>query len=143
MDDETLKLGYEVKRLSCLMRQDLDRQLSECIPGLTSMQARIIGYLHHAKEPVYQRDLEQIFQIRGSSVTSLLQLMEKNGWIVRSHVAHDARLKRLELTPQAMEINRRIQEGIGLHEERVRKGLTAEEIETFLAVIQKIEQNLV
>ena len=143
MDDEKLKLGYEVKQLSRLMRYDLDRQLSECVPGLTSMQARIIKYLSdHAQEAVYQRDLERKFEIRGPSVTSLLQLMEKNGLIVLSRVSHDARLKRLELTPKAVEINQRIQKSICRHEERIRMGLTKEEVEHFLSILHKIKQNL-
>lgn len=143
MEAEERKLGYEIKQLSCLMRHDLDRQLSKCVPGLTSMQARIIGYLsNHTQEPVYQRDLEREFEIRGPSVTSVLQLMEKNGLIVRSHVSHDARLKRLELTPKAVAVNQRIRKGLSEHEKRIREGLTEEEVSAFLSVLSKMKKNL-
>lgn len=142
LEDEK-RIGYEVKQLSCLIRYDFETQLSQQEVGVTCMQAWIIGYLSRSGQtPVYQRDLEHEFQIRGSSVTSLLKLMEKNGLIVRSRVSHDARLKRLELTPKAIEIHRKIQESIRQHEERLRTGLTEEEVAVFFSVVHKIKQNL-
>ena len=47
---------------------------------------------------VYQRDIEQWFNIRRSSVTALLQGMAQDGFITRCAVEKDARLKRLVAT---------------------------------------------
>ena len=64
------------------------------------MQGWIIGYLYQNRDKeVFQRDIQEQFSIRRSTVTGILQLMEKNGLITRSSVERDARLKKLELTP--------------------------------------------
>ena len=52
--------------------------------GLTSIQTRILGHLRHAQKEnkdVFQRDIEEVFRIKRSSVTSVLQTLEKKGLI--------------------------------------------------------------
>lgn len=50
---------------------------------------------------VYQKDIEEEFQIRKSTATGMLQLLEKNGFIVRESEKKDARLKRIIPTKKA------------------------------------------
>lgn len=78
---------------------------------LTDSQSRILHYIadESKKQDVYQRNLENEFHVRRSSITSLLQQLEKNGLIERVSVQSDARLKKLILT----EKGRMIQEEIG------------------------------
>lgn len=72
----------------------------------TPMHGWIIEYLYrHRDEPVFQRDIEREFSITRSTVTNILQLMERKGYIQRL-MPQDARLKQLVLT----------EEGIRLHE---------------------------
>ena len=80
--------------------------------------------------------------MRRSTATGILQLMEKNGLITRSPVSHDARLKKLTLTPKAIEQHQRIVKGIRTVEERVSQCLTPEERRTFLGLCEKIAANL-
>ena len=51
--------------------------------GLTTMQNRILHYIlmKSLERPVYQKDIEKEFRISKSTVTEVLQLMEKNGFI--------------------------------------------------------------
>ena len=73
------------------------------------MQRWVIGYLsEHEGKDVFQRDLEEEFSVRRSTATGILQLMEKNELITREPVSHDARLKKLVLTPKAIEIQKRL-----------------------------------
>ena len=75
----------------------------------TPMHGWIIGYLYrHRDTPVFQRDIEREFSITRSTVTNILQLMERKGYIERRSVPQDARLKQLVLT----------EEGICFHERR-------------------------
>ena len=151
MQGKEIRLGCEIRKFARAINQHLEKLLAEKadelghmqVGGLTYMQARVITYLSRNRDrAIYQRDLEQEFQIRGPSVTSLLQLMEKNGLIVRSRVSHDGRLKRLELTKRAIEIDQIIQECVARHEEALRSGLTQGETEQFFFLMQKMEQNL-
>ena len=60
----------------------------------TPMHGWIIEYLYrHRDEPVFQRDIEREFSITRSTVTNILQLMERKGYIQRLSVPQDARLK--------------------------------------------------
>lgn len=67
----------------------------------TPMHGWIIEYLYrHRDEPVFQRDIEREFSITRSTVTNILQLMERKGYIQRLSVPQDARLKQLVLTEE-------------------------------------------
>ena len=48
----------------------------------TGVQSWIVRYLYdHGEEDVFQKDLESQFSVRRSTMTTILQLMEKNGLI--------------------------------------------------------------
>lgn len=139
------KIGFEVKILSNLIKRSInDHMIRTGVEGLTGLQAMIIGYIFHHSQTrnVYQRDLENEFNIRRSSVTGVLQLMERNGLITREHVEHDARLKKLELTPEAIKIHNSIKQAIIEVEKKLRKGLSEEELNSFLATLDKIKKNV-
>ena len=101
-------IGKMLRILSNLIRRKIENELSQRGMELTSSQARIIGFVYHEMQirNVYQRDIEIEFDIRRSSVTNILQLLEKNGYISRVGVDEDARLKKIMLT----------EKGIGIHE---------------------------
>lgn len=68
----------------------------------SQLQGGILGYLYdHREEAVYQRDMEREFRISRATATNTLQVMEKNGLIVRKNQDKDGRLKRIFLTPEA------------------------------------------
>ena len=76
----------------------------------TPMHGWIVEYLYaHRDAPVFQRDIERDFSITRSTVTNILQLMERKGYIERRSVPQDARLKQLVLT----------EEGIRFHEKTI------------------------
>ena len=50
-----------------------------------------------------QKDFEQQFNIRRSTASNILALIEKNGLIQRESVPYDARLKKIVLTDKAIE----------------------------------------
>lgn len=117
-----------------------------CLPPgeqITPMQGRVIGYLiRHSDQDVFQRDLEQEFQIRRSTASAIVQGMERNGLIRREAVAQDARLKKLLLTPRAEAFNERFLRAMEEVEAVITRGVTREELEAFFSVTAKFEQNL-
>lgn len=86
------------------------------------------------KTEVYQKDVEEFFYLRRSTVTQTLQAMEKNGLIRRSSVARDARLKKLELTEAGQALEAQIHTRVMQMEQRLRESLTEEEITQFLSI---------
>lgn len=145
--DRRREIGFEIKTLSHLIKRRVDSYAAEChIEKLTGMQGWIIGYLYdHTEEQkldVFQRDIEAEFSIRRSTATGILQLMEKKGLIRREPVASDARLKKLTLTPRAVEHHQAITRMIQATEARLSNGLTDEEVEAFFAIAEKIKKNV-
>jgi len=138
-------IGFVVKTLSNQVKRQIDIGVSKCdIDNITGMQCWVIGYLcdNAEKKDIFQRDVEIEFNIRRSTATGILQLMGKNGLIIRESVSCDARLKKLILTEKALGIHRKIEVQINLVEQRIAKGLTEDEIETFFQLVSKISKNI-
>lgn len=107
------------------------------------MHGWIMGYLHHNQEKaVYQKTIESNFNIRRSTVTAILQLMEKKGYIKRSAVEGDARLKQLSLTEQGTAIAVKTKAMIGNMESKILEGVDPEQLEIFYEVAQKLITNM-
>ena len=129
----------EVKCISNLVHQELNGATHRG----TIMQKMFLGYLDaHEGTPVYQKDLEAAFHIRRSTASGILQIMVRDGLLVREPVEGDARLKRLVLTPIAMEQLAEMQQDILQVEQKATKGLTAEERKTLLSLLDKVITNL-
>lgn len=138
-------IGYEIKSLSLLIGRYLRERLDKRDLGsVTGIQGMIIGYLYdNANEhEIFQRDIEREFHIRRSTVTGILKSMEASGLVTRESVDYDARLKRLRLTPKAITIHRIVIEELNQVEDKLRTGLSDDEIEIFLRIIDRMKQNI-
>jgi MarR family transcriptional regulator, repressor for mepA len=137
-------IGFEIKVLANLIKRNLDDStLDDGEDGLTGMQGWIIGYIRsNADRAVFQRDLEKYFNIRRATVTGVLQGMERNGLIVRESVEHDARLKKIILTPKAVTLLEQIVNRFNEFENKLRSGLNEEEIAAFFTIAEKLKRNL-
>lgn len=142
---ETKKIGFEIKTISNLMKRRAEKSTTlKNAQKLTGMHSWVIGYLYHNrdKKEIFQRDIETEFSIRRLTVTGILQLMEKNDLIVRESVDYDARLKKLVLTPKAIALHETIEKEISEFETLLVKGLTEEEINSFLSTLEKMKKNI-
>ena len=133
-------VGGEIRVLSNLIKRCMDDGMP---PETTGMQGWIIGFLHRNEDrDMFQRDVEAEFNIRRSTATGILQLMEKNGFLLREPVAYDARLKKLVLTPKALAVHEGVISRIRATEARITKDVTPEELEQFFANTAKFRRNL-
>jgi DNA-binding MarR family transcriptional regulator len=107
------------------------------------MQFAIVSYLakESAERDVFQKDLEQKFDIRKSTVTGILNTMERDGLLLRETVPYDARLRKMILTDKALQAKQNTEQVIDSVESQLSKGLTEEEITTFLSILEKISKN--
>lgn len=137
-------IGFQIRTLSHLVKRNVDQSAfsgEENQP--TGVQGWIIGYLYENRDKeIFQRDIQNQFSIRRSTVTGILQLMEKNGLITRSSVERDARLKKLELTPCAIDLHERLGRSVRQVEARLDSCLTPQEKQEFLRLCQKIRASL-
>lgn len=146
MEEKKRIVGRDVKCLSNLVRRVhfASPFFKEC-ENLTGMHSYVLGYLsvECEKRDVFQKDLEAVFEMRRSTASEILKLMEKNGLITRQPMERDARLKKIVLTDKAKEISTNIEKTFKETEKKLIEGITQEELDSFYAVYDKIKANLV
>jgi len=109
----------------------------------TQLQGGILGYLYHNSDrPVYQRDLEKEFRISRATATNTLQVMERNGLVVRQAMDKDARLKRIRLTSEAYANHRQIEEHMEMMERRMQQGMSQAEVSELHRMLGVLLKNL-
>lgn len=137
--DQPYEIGKDVIVTSKILRRYIDRQVpSEAVSGV---QERILGKIvmkARMGEALYQRDIEAEFQIRGSSVTSILQLLERKGLIMRESSKTDARCKRLLPTEEGIRVHDRVCSKITQVEAGMLSMFTEEELAVFQEVMRKL-----
>ena len=109
----------------------------------TPMHGWIVEYLYaHRDAPVFQRDIERDFSITRSTVTNILQLMERKGYIERQSVPQDARLKMLVLTEKGRGFHEKTMLSLHQTDEFVAGLLTEEENAELLRLLNKLKEGL-
>ncbi len=136
-------IGPDIKTFFNLLKREAEH-ISLCnAPSLTMMQSWILVFLYENREKeIFQRDIEAEFQIRRSTVTGLLQLLEKNGYIRRVAVKQDARLKKLILTEAALQAQQKTVAHFSQLEQKMVEGINEEQLEIFCQVLTKMKANL-
>lgn len=132
-----------VARLSCIWRRVMEREMRDL--NLSSIQSRMLGHLYirsQRREKVFQSELEEEFKIRKSSVTSVLQTLEKKGLVRRAGVPGDGRRRELILTEAGIASQQVVLERLDHMEKQIEDALTEKELDTFLICIHKIETKL-
>ena len=137
-------VGWEIGRLANTFHRTLHNCHADSFPeGITGTNIRIIRFLAaHPERDVFQKDIEEEFSVRRSTVSKVLALMEDKGLIERKSVASDARLKRLVLTARGEEIFRITTDAANATESQLTKGLSNEELDQFRSLIGRMMQNL-
>ena len=109
----------------------------------TPMHGWIIEYLYrHRDTAVFQRDIEREFSITRSTVTNILQLMERKGYIERQSVPQDARLKKLVLTEEGTRFHEKTMLSFHQTDDFVAGLLTEEENAELLRLLNKLREGL-
>lgn len=142
MKDENYPMR-EIVNLSRIWHRVIESRMADL--GLSSIQCRMLGHLYFqasSGKKVFQRELEEEFKIRKSSVTSVIQIMEKKGLIRRIQVPGDARKKELVLTKQGIAVQETVIKRLEQLEEMVNEVLGAEERRLWFSCIRKIETRL-
>lgn len=142
--DPQKNIGFQLRLVTNLIKRQLEQHMrQQNYEKLTRMQGFIIGYLYRNRQrAVFQRDIEAEFSVQRSTVTAMLQVMEKDGLITRSPVEGDKRLKRLQLTPKAVSRHECFEQGVSVLERQMQNGLSQQELEGFFNTLQKIKANL-
>ncbi|MBQ7118046.1 MAG: winged helix-turn-helix transcriptional regulator [Clostridia bacterium] len=138
------KIGFELHRSSRIVKRYMDKDASKSyVEKITGTHGWVIGYLYNNRHrDIFQKDFEKEFNIRRSTASKLLSLMESNDLIKRESVPYDARLKRIVLTEKALEVQCIVEKAFAKMEEKIKEGITDEELEIFFRVLDKVNKNM-
>ena len=105
MKEEDRKIGPEIHCTDLKLSRNLSAHVRKSgVDEVTMMHGWIIRYLYENREQdIFQKDIEQRFAVGRSTVTNLIQLMEKKGFVKRESVKQDARLKKVILTEKGVQ----------------------------------------
>ena len=145
MDQEYKMIGAEIRMVNHLLTKRLEKNVRAAgIDEVTLMHGWIMRYLYeNREEAIYQKDIEKHFSIGRSTVTSIIQIMEKKGYITRQAVVGDARLKRVLLTQKGIVTHETIEGLIVQMNREMLKGIEEEKLQNFMEVLLKIKENVV
>ena len=135
------KLTGKQERLNRLMNLHFATYFEDLT--LTSTQALALEYIMIKVEdgPVFQKDLEIFLSVRGSSVVSLINNLERDGYIRRVTADFDGRFKSLVPTQKALDMKKEISERIGEYMESLFVGIPEKDLKIFESVIDKMTDN--
>lgn len=145
INKEKLKLGLDISKINHIISRKMDASVISAIDdNLTISQAYVIDFIcNEGKDKdVFQKDLESVFDLKRSSISLMLNNMEKNGLIERMLVKEDGRLKKIVLTEKSIKIYEKISDAIDLIENKLSENITEEEVKVFQNVLNKIRNSL-
>ena len=143
MKDETTSCSYFIRNIAHLMANMQNRCLT--MFGLTNQQARILMYIDkniRKQRNIKRKDLENFLNLKGSSVTSLMHGLEKNGFIERAQSSKDARRKELVLTSKAKSLIEQMDLIFEATDNQLQEGMSEEEKMTFRLLLGIAHNNI-
>lgn len=135
-------VGRVIAILSNQIKRYIDRTASA--HGMTGAQGRVLHFilLRSKDGEVFQKDIEEEFNLRRSTASGILQLMEKNGMIRRESVPYDARLKSIKRTEKAMKLQEQVIADIQDLEAALTQNLEQDDLQIFFKVMKQMTKNI-
>lgn len=135
------KLMEEFDKLNRKMKRYFDSFFDGT--KLSGIQGLILQYLlvETERRDVFPKDLEEFLEVKGSSVTSLINTLERKGYLVRESLSTDARYKKLVLTDKTYAMKSIINSSVMNYMSSMFQGISDEDLKTFEYVILQMTKN--
>ena len=144
-EDRPLYIGGLLRELTIAVHRNIGVELSEHELGdMKGPQSMALGYLIHAsaQDEIYVKDLEKYMKIRKSTASELVSRLEKNGYVKTEKSQKDGRLKRLIVTEEGHAARDRILQFLQARDDRLVAGLSKEEVDTLVNLLNRLIQNM-
>lgn len=134
---------FNIKKINNKVFQIMAKDASEKnIPRMSSTQLVIVDYLLAHNKKAYQKDIEKDLNMTRATISGVLKTMEKNQIINSKPSIEDSRTNEISLTEISKERHLESKKKMNEIENVIRKDITEEELEIFMQVIYKIENNM-
>ena len=137
------EIGHELRVIQRMIHHRVEKHRAAHGDTLTFVQTRTLYFLQdHSNEDLYQKDLEKVLNIRRSTATEILNVLERDGYIERLNVEKDKRLKKLVVTQKAKDLSERMCRDIEQMELTLSKNIAQEDLDVFFKVMNQMKMNL-
>ncbi|MEI2400327.1 MarR family transcriptional regulator [Paenibacillus sp. FSL H8-0259] len=120
------------------IRSMANARLSEL--GLNAQQGQMMGYIfEHQDKGVIQKDLAEHFNRKGATITSMLQGLEKKGYIKRVIPEDNERQKKIYLLKKGSDLVEEFNTIFMEVEKSIIQGLTEAESESLRKLLIKVK----
>ncbi len=132
------KIGKLIHIVDIKMKRRIDHLAAEF--DLTSVQFFVLEWIYFAakERDVFQRDLEAALDVRRSTISNILKLLEGKGYVARENVSEDARLKKLALTPAGVRIYEEFKAHLSAMAAEESRHFSKEEMDMLISLLKRL-----
>ena len=142
---EKKSILYQINLLNkLLVRNFLIDDKNNIISGITPTQMQIIEYiLEKSDKDIYQKDLEDVLNLRRATVSGVLKTMEKNELTKRIEYGDDARTKKIVLNDKTYQLFLNGKKKIKSIEKVLLNNITKEDLSDVYRVLNSMNENII
>lgn len=138
--DKQNSIGLYIKLIHNIMIANLDTSLKHF--DVTFSQMELLHLLKSRGGTMHQKQIEDIYGVKHTSVIGILQRMEKKGYLKVSVDSQDRRRRIVTLTENAIDFFEEAERRRMEMELKLTNALSLEERETLLILLRKLYKNL-
>ena len=137
-----ISIIHELKDINSLIFRRISARYREMGMEVTPVHAKIIMFIYNSDRPICQKDLEEPISCNKSSLSTVINTMEKNGLLCRVSSLDDSRINYLNLTDTALKIAEFLRKDREVIETELFNGISDNEKDVFYSVISKVKDNI-
>ena len=140
MNKNSVMLDF--KRISGKIHKALSNSLKEYNTDITPVQGRILMFINDNEEVTATNILDKFKSINKSTLSEILNNLDKNGYISREEAKDDSRKKIIILNDKSRDVIKILEKNFDTVAHRVLEDVSMEEFESFKAIVGKMERNI-
>lgn len=137
------ELGPRVRELNLYIKRSLGNEINSKVTGVTHANGLILLFLREAEaqnKKIFQKDLEMRLKVNKSTMSEMLDCMERNDLIKRIPLKEDNRKKQIVFTPHGREVDQEVAIVVRNFDKKLRSKISTEELDMFLSIIKKLQK---
>jgi len=124
------------------LKMRIDKKLSQ--NNLTVSQFKVLAFLwEHDHEKINQKQIHEFLEIKPSSMTKLIRLLQEKNLIRKEIDPDDSRNKIITLSEKGMDIKRICLQNMKQSESYLLNDFTQQEIDTLICLLLKIKKKII
>lgn len=136
------KIALDIRELQQFIKQKFEQEKTDQDLHLTHGQVRVLMYINNQDCPVYQKDIEDFLNVRRSTTTEILNVLERGEFILRNRATHDGRLKEIILTKKTLDIIDEMASRLLAMDQLLKSNIEPSDLDVFFKVVDQMKENL-